>query len=133
MTEQAPGVMRFANIESSFEMALALKDAPTAQSDGDAYVTVQIQSLGFVGHNDLWVSLAELAQFAAELHALALHLRGEAKLRSMSRDELVLRVFAVNRRGHLAIEGSTGYWTWDSDTQRFWHAVLSCLPPEIRR
>ena len=24
---------------------------------------------------------------------------------------------------HLAIEGSTGYWTWASDTQRFWHAV----------
>ena len=116
-------LLRFSSERASFEMAVTIEEDETLQSGGDAYVTVQVQSQGFVGHNDLWVVGAALASFAADLRALERSLQGEARLKSISPNELDLRVFAVDRRGHLAIEGSTGYWTHDGGEQQFWHAV----------
>lgn len=114
-------VLRFTSERASFEMGVTLEEE--GHFGGDAYVTVQVQSQGFVGHNDLWVVGAALASFAADLRVLERSLQGEARLQSISPNELDLRVFAVDRRGHLAIEGSTGYWTHDGGEQQFWHAV----------
>lgn len=49
-------------------------------------------------------------------------LRGEARLVSMSPDELELRVFAASSRGHLAVHGTTGQLV-QGENQVCWHSV----------
>ncbi len=113
--------MRLENMESFFEMAVAIEEE-SVQSQRDAYVTISISSDGFTGHNDLWVIGQAFTDFCRSLLSLERSLKGEARLESISPDELSLRIYPANNRGTLAVEGSTGYEVVTPDGS-FWHSV----------
>jgi hypothetical protein len=115
-------MIRFEAAGDFFELELARVDASDLPSKGDAYVTVRVDSAGFCGHNDLWVPGAALAAFCADLIALERSRHGNAELNSISPDELALAVRSIDSRGHLAVEGSTGYDA-HRDGWSFWHSV----------
>ncbi|WP_425321312.1 WapI family immunity protein [Chromobacterium violaceum] len=128
-------VMRFENSGSHFEMSIAIEDDPATQNRGDVYITIDVLSGGFRGHNDLWVFDGEFSAFCAALISLEHSLNGEATLESMSPDGLKLRIFSVNSRGHLAVEGNTGYWSQDQEGS-FWHSLsfgFSFEPQQLTR
>jgi hypothetical protein len=104
------------------ELGLARQETDNLPSRGDGYVTIVVSSAGFKGHNDLWVSADVLQSFCLGLVALERIRHGEAVLKSISPNELNLRIRSVDRRGHMAIEGSTGYHVHRGDSQ-IWHAV----------
>ena len=123
-----PGVMpqesmlRFWQGENYFELEVAPEEDVSLQSYGDAYVTVEVSSNGFRGHNDLWVSAEGLRGFCRALVALEASRRGTAELESISPDELRLKVHSVTSRGHVAVSGKTGYLI-QHESGGFWHSV----------
>ena len=114
--------LRFQNGKDFFEMAVATEDDSALPNYGDAYVTVKVQSAGFVGHNDLWVLGPAMSAFCHALVRLERSLRGEAVLESIAPDELELKVHSVTSRGHLAVEGKTGYYI-NGENAMYWHSV----------
>jgi hypothetical protein len=108
--------------ENSIEISASIEEDASMPSLGDAYVQIAISSSGFMGHNDLWIQSDELRQFCAGLAALDRTLRGEAKLSSMSPDELELTIRSVSLRGHLAVSGKTGYLVRSENTET-WHSI----------
>ena len=123
-----PGVMphksmlRFWQGENHFELAVSPEEDASLQSYGDAYVTVEVRSSSFRGHNDLWVSGESLRGFCRALVALEASRRGAAELESISPDELRLKVHSVSSRGHVAVSGKTGYLI-QHESGGFWHSV----------
>ena len=123
-----PGVMpqesmlRFWQGENYFELEVAPEEDASLQSYGDAYVTVEVSSNGFRGHNDLWVSAESLRGFCRALVALEASRRGAAELESISPDELRLKVHSVTSRGHVAVSGKTGHLI-QHESGGFWHSV----------
>lgn len=107
--------LRFCGDNASLEITLL-------QADEDPYLAVEVSSGGFSGRNDLHVFGPEFRAFCAALRSLEQSLRGEALLESMSPNELKLRFRCANGRGHIAIEGTTGYWVGFGESQ-FWHSV----------
>ena len=91
-------------------------------SRGDAYVTVRISSNGFSGHNDLWVSSESIRSFCRNLIRLEESRTGETILKSISPGELHIKVFSTSSRGHMGIEGTTGY-SIQTENSRFNHSV----------
>jgi hypothetical protein len=115
-------MLRFDSHDDFVEVDLAMQETDDPPSRDDAYVTVRVSSAGFTGHNDLWVLAPVLQSFCQALTALESNRRGEAVLESISPDELRLVVRSVDSRGHMAVEGSTGYHVQREST-RPWHAV----------
>lgn len=115
-------MLRFENHKDFVEIDLARQETADLPSAGDAYVTLRIASAGFAGHNDLWVFGDSLRSFCRALIALERERRGDALLEAISPGELKLRVWSVNSRGHLAVEGFTGYEVL-RESSRPWHAV----------
>jgi hypothetical protein len=105
-----------------FEMAVTIEEDHTLQSFGDAYITIKVQSHGFAGHNALWVTGNEFASFSRSLLALEKSLSGEAVLESISPNDLRFRIRSVSSRGHLAVEGETGYQI-QGENGLYWHSV----------
>ena len=115
-------LLRFADITDYFEMGLADQERSEASGLGDAYLTIQVQSAGFVGHNDLWVSAESIQAFCSALVRLERERRGEAVIESTVEGELLLKVASVSRSGQMAVSGITGYEVQRSNTLQ-WHAV----------
>jgi hypothetical protein len=113
--------LRFSDGANFVELAVAIEES-TPQTFGDAYVTIQVQSAGFIGHNDLWIGASDARAFCSALAALDQTLRGEALLLSMSPHELDLRIASADLLGHMLISGSTGYRVRQS-RRAYWHAV----------
>lgn len=78
-------------------------------AEEDAYITIRVQSSGFVGSNDLWVDGADFKSFCLQLVELERARKGEARLSSISPDELNLTIKAIDSLGHVAVIGTTGY------------------------
>ncbi len=102
-------MIRFHDQDNFVELDLVQEEGATLPSRGDAYVTLRVSSAGFSGHNDLWVFSQSLSSFCLSLVSLERDRRGEAVLESISPGELSLRIRSVDRAGHMAIEGKTGY------------------------
>jgi hypothetical protein len=115
-------MLRFSNGNNFFEMEVPLVEDVSVQSVNGAVVVLRVQSNGYSGMNDLWVHAPDLGNFASQLIELEHSLRGEARLVSMSPNELELRVFAASSRGHLAVHGSTGQLV-QGENQEYWHSV----------
>ena len=96
-----------------------------SEARGDAKVTVQVQSAGFIGQSELWIQ--NVRAFCISLAALNQTLRGKASLASVSDrpdEKLDLQIASADLLGHVAIFGSTGYYVWTSPPVRnYWHAV----------
>ena len=115
-------MLRFENHQDFVEIDLANQETADLPSQGDAYLTIRVSAAGFTGHNDLWVSASAFRCFCHALIALERDRSGEAALESISPDELRLVVRPIDSRGHMLIEGSTGYEV-QRENSRPWHSV----------
>ena len=115
-------MIRFGTEDNFIEIDLASQEEADLPSRGDAYVTVKVQSHGFSGHNDLWLLADSLRSFCAALVSLEAKRQGEARIEGISPGELDLRIFSVDRLGHMAVEGITGYGI-QSENAIFPHSV----------
>lgn len=115
-------MLRFWQGEDYFELEISLAESTGSPGYGDAYVTVEVCSNGFRGHNDLWVLSASLRVFCRALVALEASRQGVAELESVSPDELHIKVRSITSRGHIAVSGKTGY-SVQHEGGGFWHAV----------
>jgi hypothetical protein len=93
-----------------------------ASWDGDAYVTVAIESRGFAGRNDLHVVACEFQSFCASLVSLQRTLKGEARLTGVMPNELDIVLAPADALGHIVVKGHTGYEVQMAHTSH-WHAV----------
>ena len=114
--------LRFQGQCHSLEIDATIEEDASLQSLGDAFVQVSIRSSGFVGHNDLWLHRGDLTQFVRQLGELDRSLKGEARLCSISPNELELVVRSVSSRGNVAVSGNTGH-SVQSENAAFWHSV----------
>jgi hypothetical protein len=115
-------MLRFENHQDFVEIDLAIQETADLPSKGDAYLTIRVSAAGFTGHNDLWVLAPAFRCFCHALIVLERDRRGEAVLESISPDELRLVVRSVDSRGHMLIEGSSGYEV-QRENSRLWHSV----------
>ena len=101
--------MRFQDKEDYLELHLVTVEQEDLPSNADAYMTVNVYSSGFEGHNDLWVSGDALCAFCKALITLEKMRQGEAMLEAVSPGELDIKVCSVSSGGHMAVIGSTAY------------------------
>jgi hypothetical protein len=121
--ETPPDRFRLTNGHHVLEMdLLSIETDVSLPSYGDAVLWIHAASHGYTGQSRAWVFKEALSNFCSSLLHLERTLEGEATLASISPNKLALRVFAVSSRGHLAVEGSTGYHVHDSN-RTYWHAV----------
>jgi len=90
--------------------------------DGDAYITIKIDSRGFKGQNDLHVVGSEIRQFCSDLIQLHKTLKGHASLKSVSPDELNIEIQPYGSLGHMSVRGKCGYHVQTSKHLN-WHSV----------
>ena len=117
--------LRFSDGANFLELAVALAVAlaeTIPETVVDAYVTIQVQSAGFIGHNDVWICAKDVRVFCRALAVLDQTLRSEALLVSASPHELDLRIASADMLGHMVIFGSTGYHV-STSRRAYWHAV----------
>ena len=107
--------LRLTDGTSSLEIDLATWD-------GDAYVTVAVESRGYAGRNDMHVFSEAFADFCASLIALQRTLKGQARLTGVMPDELNIILAPADALGHIAVKGHTGHHVQMAHTS-YWHAV----------
>jgi hypothetical protein len=78
-------------------------------SEADIRIAVEVRSRGFTGRIDTWILRQAWIDFCDQLSVLEELRQGEATVESVSPKELGLTVRAIDRAGHMAIEGSMGY------------------------
>ena len=92
----------------SKQLEIAVADVERGGRDdnrfADVLVVVRARFYDFSGAVDAWVVNTEWAAFLTQLTALERTRVGEAVLESASPDELRLRIFALDRAGHMAAE-----------------------------
>lgn len=115
-------MLRFSSGDSFLEMEVPLVEDVSVHSVSGAVVVLRVRSNGYSGMNALWVHAPDLKAFASGLVQLERSLRGEARLVSMSPNELELRVYAASSRGRLAVHGTTGQLV-QGENKSFWHSV----------
>lgn len=95
--------------DKRLEISITEVEAPTPHSTGgDVRLAVRVTHGDFAGATDTWVLLETWDAFLGTLRTLERHRRGEARVHGISPGELVLRIFATDRAGHLAVEGEVG-------------------------
>jgi len=116
-------MIRIASVREEHSLELDLiGQAEEAYESGDVLLSVRVRSHEFAGSTQAWVMLDELRAFAESFRALNDTLRGSAKLRSISPNELDLEFVAVSSRGHLAAQGTIGHLVYEQE-QMYWHAI----------
>ena len=115
-------MIRFEDHKNFFELDLAMQETQDLPSKGDGYITIRVNSNGYSGHNDLWVSSESLRCFCCGLVDLEKKRKGEALLESISPGELYLQIFSVDSLGHIGVRGKTGFEVING-TDLFPHSV----------
>jgi hypothetical protein len=77
-------------------------DLPSAS---DVELSVEVCSEQFSGHGFAWVAAPALAAFLVQLRELEARRQGEAMVEGLSPGEFRLRLWSVDRRGHVAVGG----------------------------
>lgn len=101
--------MRIENKENYIELEIQIENDEALPSYGDALIGVVISSNGYKGQNQVWVLQKELVSFSKEVMELEKSRKGEAILKSISPGELLLKIYAYDNVGHLAVEGQTSH------------------------
>lgn len=107
--------LRLSDGTSSLEIELA-------SWDGDAYVTVAVESHRFAGRNDLHVVADEFEAFCTSLVSLQRTLRGEARLAGVMPRELDIVLAPAGALGYIGVKGHIGYDVRMAHAS-YWHAV----------
>jgi hypothetical protein len=80
--------------------------APTQlPTPGDVEISIAVRSEKFAGQAFAWIDSRTFSSFLAQLKQLEEQRQGSATMEGMSPSEFHLRIFPVDRRGHLAISG----------------------------
>ena len=106
--------LRFSNNSDELEIQLLDQDQMYTE------IRIFVSSFGFSGHKDTWVE--GISDFSRGLLALEKARTGEAVLKSVSPGELELKVRAVDRKGHMAVEGLIGKNQIGETGTLYWHA-----------
>jgi hypothetical protein len=84
--------------------------------DGSVQLSVRLVGYGFSGrHPGVWISREDLRSFLAGLRSLERSRRGEARLSSMSPDELSLRIRITDPAGHVRVDVAISRTYFGSD------------------
>jgi hypothetical protein len=84
---------------------------PGAYEGGDVLVAARVRQRDFSGATLAWVVPEAWKMFLEQLTELERTRSGEAMLQSIGPEELRLRIFALDRAGHIAVEGElTSYY-----------------------
>jgi len=94
----------FVELESQFE-----------PGNADLALAVRVSRDGFIGEIQTWVRRHDWFAFAQALTVLDERRTGDARVASMSPGELELTVKALDRQGHLGIEGVIGRREFDRE------------------
>jgi hypothetical protein len=89
-------------------------DSPGA---GDVRLSIRVESHGFAAAGTAWIEARALDQFVRELGQLEQRRQGEAVLVGMSPDEFELKIYSVDRTGHMAMTGRLVRFVWESANQ----------------
>jgi len=108
-------MMILTNSNSSLEINLA-------HWDGDAYITVSVDSEGFRGVNDLHILSSVFQQFCRDILELQKTLKGKAVLESIHPGELMITVEPYDNLGHISVAGVCGYHVSTAHGSN-WHSV----------
>ncbi len=92
-------------------------------ASGDVELSVEVSSEQFRGQAFTWIAAPALASFVTQLRALECQRQGQAILKGMSADEFRLRIWSVNRRGHVAIEGRINKQVYQGETGPYRHVI----------
>src|SRR5262245_53440219 len=95
-------------------------DLPSA---GDVELSVDVASEQFSGHGFAWVAARALAAFLGQLAALETNRRGEATIEGLSPGEFHLRLWSVDRRGHMALGGVVTKLVHKGEASPYRHAI----------
>jgi len=93
-----------------------------ASWDGDAYVSVSVDSRGYAGANDLHVFSEEFKSFCKGLVNLQKNLKGKVELKSISPDEMDITIQPFDALGHISVKGKLGYHIYTKHSSN-WHSV----------
>jgi hypothetical protein len=92
--------------DNQIEIAATDRVSDAEPTPGDTELTIRVRSGGFSGEGWAWVSAEALAGFVAQVRRLEVCRQGVADIESMSPCQLRLRIWSVDRLGHLAVGGS---------------------------
>jgi hypothetical protein len=116
-------MIKFSDKSNFIEISLIdMEQDKSLPSYGDAYISISVESNGFSGKNNLWVESGAISSFCIDLSDLERNRKGEANLTSMSPNELTLKVYFFNSRGHIGVSGKTSYNAL-SENASFKHSV----------
>jgi hypothetical protein len=121
------------------EVRLVERTPPSLPGAGDLRLHVGVAFSSFQGeYDEVWVEAAAFQTYLSELQALEERREGSATLKSMSPDELLLRIHSTDRAGHMGVRGQLGRWCYAGGGGLSWcqvpfHFTLSCpsLLPQI--
>jgi hypothetical protein len=70
-------------------------------------VTVNVDDRGFSGCNmSIWIELEAFRRFINQLEEVDQHRHGKAEIQGMSPDTLSIKIYSVDKAGHLIVEYS---------------------------
>src|SRR5262249_53666446 len=95
-------------------------DLPSA---GDVELSVEVASEHFSGQGFAWIASPALAAFLAQLRELETKRQGEATIEGLSPEEFRLRIWSVDRRGHMAVGGLVTKRVHKGEGSPYHHAV----------
>jgi hypothetical protein len=95
-------------------------DVPSA---GDVELSLEVASEQLIGHGFAWVAAPALAAFLAQLRELERRRQGEATIDGLSPGEFRLRVWSVDRKGHMAVGGLVTKRVHKGEGGSYRHAV----------
>jgi len=92
-------------------------------SGGDVELSVEVFSEKFSGQGFAWVAAPALTDFLGQLQQLEERRQGEVMLEGLEPEDFRLRIWSVNRRGHLAIGGLVTKLVHHGEGGPYRHAV----------
>jgi hypothetical protein len=92
-------------------------------SPGDVQLSVEVASEQFSGHGFAWMAASALAAFVVQLRDLETRRQGEARIEGLSPQEFRLRLWSVDRRGHIAVGGLVTSRAHKGEGSSYRHAV----------
>ena len=75
---------------------------PTA---GDIELSLKVNSEKFSGQSIVWIGSPDFATFLVQLRQLEAKRQGEAVIEGLSPENIRFRLRAIDRRGHMAVDG----------------------------